>query len=244
MRCRATLAYDGTAYAGFQRQGDQPTIQLMVARALEALSGKRVRIVGAGRTDAGVHASGQVIAFDLEWRHALIDLRNALNANLPPDIAVRDVKQADSKFHPRFDAVSRTYIYSAYTAPVRDPLRRHTAWHLTGTPDRKAIEDAARLLIGTHDFRSFGTPPKGENSVRTVYRAEWKSRAGRHTFTITANAFLYRMVRSIVGTLVGVGLGQVTVEEFRGILAARNRAMALPPAPPQGLTLAAVEYRD
>lgn len=244
MRYRATLAYDGTRFYGFQRQRNAaPTVQGEVEAALKRISGQRVEVVGAGRTDAGVHASGQVIAFDLNWRHAPEALRDALNAALPEAIAVREVTEAASDFHPRFDARSRTYVYRLYIAPVRDPLRRLYAWHLSGELNTRAMQAAAEYILGSHDFTSFGTPPRGENPVRTVYEARWEACAGgEYTFTITADAFLQRMVRSLVGALVQVGQGRMTVEAFAGILAARQRGLVKVLAPAHGLTLVSVHY--
>jgi tRNA pseudouridine38-40 synthase len=201
--------------------------------------------MGAGRTDAGVHATGQVIAFDLEWRHGPQALRDALNANLPDDIAVWVVTETRPDFHPRYDALSRTYVYRLYCAPVRDPLLRWRAWHLSQPVDVADIQAVLEGLIGRQDFSAFGTPPEGENAVRVVYEARWETGpAGQHTFTVTANAFLYRMVRSIVGTLVLVGQGRMPAEAFRDMLADRKRGLATVLAPPHGLTLAAVRYMD
>ncbi len=244
MRYRATLAYDGTGFYGFQRQRNAaPTVQGEVEAALGRISGQRVEVIGAGRTDAGVHASGQVIAFDLNWRHTPEALRDALNAALPEAIAVREVAEAAPDFHPRFDARSRTYVYRLYSASVRDPLRRLYAWHVSGDLDARAMQAAAECVLGTHDFTSFGTPPQGENPVRTVYEARWETGAdGAYTFTITADAFLQHMVRSLVGTLVQVGQGRMTVEAFADILAARQRGLVKGLAPPHGLTLVAVNY--
>lgn len=245
-RYRATLAYDGAAYQGFQRQAaGTPTIQACLEQALAVLAeGKTVRVIGAGRTDTGVHASGQVIAFDLDWHHGVQALRSALNANLPPDVAIVAVQETHDGFHPRYDAVSRTYAYRITVAAVRDPLRRLRAWHQPGPLVVDAMQHAAHTLLGTHDFSAFGTPPKGDNSVRTVYSAHWDVAEGGLRFTIQADAFLYRMVRRIVGTLVLVGQGRMTVEEFRQILASRDPARAAAPAPPQGLVLVAVHYED
>ncbi len=246
MRYRARLAYDGTRYYGFQRQANaSPTIQAEVEEALRRISQQEVSVLAAGRTDAGVHATGQVVAFDLDWQHSELDLRNALNANLPEDIAALEVAATSPDFHPRYDAVSRTYVYEMYVAPVRDPLRRWRAWHLTVGLDAGAIQVAAACLLGEHDFSTFGSPPAGENPVRSVYGAHWEARqTGEHTFTITANAFLFRMVRSIVGTLVLVGQGRMTPAAFREVLAALDRRLAGAAAPAHGLTLVSVNYAD
>ena len=245
MRYRATVAYDGTAYHGFQRQADVSTIQGELEKALICVGRQPVGVVGAGRTDAGVHARGQEIAFNLSWQHSSDDLRNALNANLPSDIAVLKVGEAQPDFHPRYDALFRCYEYQLYVAEVRDPLRRQRAWQLFKRLNVAAIRDAAVSLVGVHDFSTFGSPPQGENSVRTVLEVAWQDcLKGDYTFTIKANAFLYHMVRTITSTLVMVGQGDMTVAEFHGILAARQRALAAAPAPPYGLTLTAVCFPE
>src|SRR5574341_207942 len=244
MRYRATVAYDGSDFEGFQRQARSRTVQVELERALARVAGKPIRVLGAGRTDAGVHASGQVVAFDLGWRHDLTSLRAALNVNLPDDMAVLTIDQAPAEFHPRYDARSRTYVYRLYVAPVRDPMRRLRAWHVTYPLDVAAMRAASECLLGTHDFTSFGSPPQGENPTRTVYEANWNAAGDEWRFTIRANAFLFRMARRIVGTLVAVGQGRVTPEEFQVILAARDRARAAPPAPAHGLTLVEVSYSE
>ncbi|MBN1313256.1 MAG: tRNA pseudouridine(38-40) synthase TruA [Anaerolineae bacterium] len=245
MRYRVTVAYDGTAYYGFQRQADVPTVQATLEEALARVAGQPVGIVGSGRTDTGVHAVGQVIAFNLSWRHSPENLRNALNANLPDDIAVLKVRETDPDFHPRYDALFRCYQYRLYVAPVRDPLQRRRAWHLSKPLNVAGICEAVEYLAGPHDFSTFGSPPQGENSVRTVLEAAWRDDFnGNYTFTITADAFLYRMVRTITATLVMVGQGDMTAAAFRGILAARQRALAAAPAPPYGLTLMAVYFAE
>jgi tRNA pseudouridine38-40 synthase len=246
-RYKAILAYDGTAYHGFQRQENaSPTVQGVLEEVLSSTSGQQVTILAAGRTDAGVHATGQVVAFDLIWRHSPSDLCNALNANLPSDIAVYLVEPAGPGFHPRYDALSRTYVYRLYVSPVRDPFKRWRAWHLSRPLAVEAIAEAARHLLGTHDFSAFGSPPQGDNPVRTVYQARWDTRpAGdQHTFTITANAFLYRMVRRVVGGLVAVGQGQVSVEQFTKAVAVGSWLQGTMAAPAHGLTLTAVQYPD
>ena len=239
----AALAYDGTAYHGFQRQANASSIQAEVEAALERLTGSRVSILGAGRTDAGVHAAGQVIAFDLDWSQGLYRLRKAINAHLPEDIVVSAVAEAADDFHPRYDALKRRYRYDLYTADEPDPLRRHRAWHLTTPLNVGAMQEAADCLVGTLDYSSFGTPPQGDNSVRMVFEARWASPTETdYHFYIAANAFLYRMVRSITATLVQVGQGRMTVEAFQGILVARDRSKAASIAPAHGLTLTSVTY--
>jgi len=242
MRYRATVAYDGTAYHGYQRQLNAISVQAKLEAALTAIGGAGGSVTGSGRTDAGVHASGQVVAFDLDWKHTIGALRSALNVNLPHDIRVMEIDEADENFHPRFDARSRSYEYRMCTAPVADPLRRLYTWHVPPSLKVAAMQQAADHLIGTHDFRSFGSPPQGDNAVRTVMLARFKETDDEVLFTIQANAFLYRMVRRIVGTLVLVGQGQMTANTFRDILAACNPDSAGPTAPPHGLTLTAVTF--
>jgi tRNA pseudouridine38-40 synthase len=248
---RATVAYDGSAYQGFQRQrAGVPTVQAAIEAALAKVGQvEKVRILAAGRTDAGVHATGQVIAFKLPaWRHGPKILGRALNATLPPDIAVWALEETRPDFHPRFDARSRTYRYVIRSAPVRHPLQRMRAWHVHEPLDLAAMRRTAEALMGEHDFSTFGTPPKGENAWRTIYRAEWcaaleeDGRGTRYAFTIEANAFLYRMVRSLVGTFREVGAGRMTDEEFRDCLAACDRSLAAAAAPAHGLTLISVNY--
>jgi tRNA pseudouridine38-40 synthase len=186
-----------------------------------------------------------VIAFELGWGHGALTLRSALNAKLPLDIAVSDVWQCRDDFHPRYDARSRSYEYRLYVSQVRDPLADRLAWRLDRDVDVLAVEAATQHLVGQHDFLAFGTPPHGDNSVRTITQALWiRESEGRHRFCITADAFLYRMVRTVVGTLVKVGQQQMTSDEFRGILAARQRGLAAAPAPARGLSLVAVTYSD
>ncbi len=244
MRVRAVVAYDGTDYQGFQRQTNGPTVQEVLERALERVTGERVTVLAAGRTDTGVHAEGQVIAFDTEWKHPLPALLRALNAVLPPDVAVREVAPAPPDFHPRYDAISRYYRYTIYNHPVRSPLARRTSFHVAWPLDVEAMQAAAALLVGEHDFAAFGTPPKGESTVRRVLRAEWRADPPWLYFDIEANAFLYRMVRTLVGTMIRVGLGRLPVEAVREILVSGDRRRAGPAVPPHGLCLMAVRYPE
>lgn len=244
-RYRAIVAYDGTEYYGFQRQaGDTPTIQGAIEAALWTITGKHIKITGAGRTDSGVHAHHQVIAFDVTWRHDTEDLQRATNANLPRDIALQKLSVAYADFHPRFDAVSRIYQYRIYNSAVRHPFYERTAWHVAQPLDLAAMQAAARHLVGEHDFATFGRPthPASTNTVRAVHQSAWAYDRTELVFTIEANAFLQRMVRSIVGTLVKVGRGSLSPETFANHLAAADRARAGDTAPPQGLSLINVKY--
>ena len=243
-RYRATIAYDGTGYHGFQRQAPEhePTIQGEIEQALTKISQSGVTVLGSGRTDAGVHATGQVIAFNAEWRHSLKDLQRALNAMLPADIAVLDLDEAALDFHPRYDAVSREYVYTIYDAPVRHPLYRLNALHVAEPLDVGAMNAAAADLVGEHDFAAFGLPTAGDVTVRRMLRAECRADLPLVCLELEANGFLYRMVRSIVGTLLLVGRGEMTLEQFRAVMEARDRSRAGAPVPPQGLCLTRVNY--
>ena len=242
MRVRATVAYDGTDYRGFQRQANAPTVQAALEAALAQVTQGTISVLAAGRTDAGVHAAGQVIAFDTAWRHGPSDLQRALNAVLPADIAVLEVAEAASDFHPRYDARSRRYRYTLYNARVRWPLARRYSLHVTAPLNVALMQEAAQALVGEHDFATFGSPPQGRVTVRRVVTAEWCGEPPWLAFDIEANAFLYRMVRSIVGTLLRVGRGEMGVEDFAAVLAAGDRSLAGPTAPPHGLCMMGVKY--
>lgn len=243
---RAVVAYDGTDYAGFQRQaGSTPTIQGTLEDAIERVTGQRVTVKGAGRTDAGVHATGQVIGFEVPWRHSPEDLKRALNANLPETIALQALTLAEAGFHPRYDARRRAYEYTFYCAPVRQPLLNKYAWHvaLNRPLDLEAMQRAAALLIGTHDFATFGQPPQGETTIREVFHSGFSDASGEVIrYSIEANAFLYRMVRRIMGALIRVGSGELTLDRFEMAFCAADGRWPNPTAPAHGLCLVKVTY--
>jgi tRNA pseudouridine38-40 synthase len=250
-RYRAVVAYEGTRYCGFQRQaGDTPTVQGALESAIHRVTQQAVTVLGAGRTDSGVHATGQVIAFDVAWTHRTDDLWRALNANLPGDIALQSLERARAGFHPRYDARSRVYEYTLYVAPARQPLLNKTAWHVpSGEPlDVNTMQRAADGLIGVHDFATFGQPPQGESTIREIIRSEFAVLQGMPPgvqlirYTIEANAFLYRMVRRLVGALVRVGSGQVSLDEFEAALRAADGSWPNQTAPAHGLCLVEVTY--
>jgi tRNA pseudouridine38-40 synthase len=243
-RFRALVAYDGSAYNGFQRQLDQPTIQGELEQAIEKIARQPVTVIGAGRTDSGVHALGQVVAFDLDWSHGEDALLRALNVNLPKDIVIQELTAAAPRFHPRFDARRRAYFYNIYNHKVPHPHYRNQSWHVIRPLNLERMNEAAVSIIGEHDFATFGQPPQGENTVRYVYSAEWQQKEPFLTFTIEANAFLYRMVRSLVGSMKLVGDGTWTVEAFLEALAAKDRSRAGQTAPPQALFLESVSYEE
>jgi len=244
-RFRATLAYEGTAYKGYQVQPNVPTVQGIVEAVLTDLLQQETRITGAGRTDTGVHATGQVIAFDAEWKHGNQALLRAVNAKLPDEIALQDITQ-HANFHPRFDALSRTYRYQIAVVEVRQPLLTKRAWQMHDMLDIDVMQHAAENLLGEHDFAAFGNPPQGNNTVRTVFRSVWQAEQMpfgiQLNYEVEATAFLYHMVRRFVGLQVAVGKGRISLDEFEAIFRScdlnRNKWVA----PPYALTLIEVTY--
>ncbi len=240
MRLLAIVEYDGTDFEGFQVQGRGRTVQGEMERALHKITGEKIRVTGAGRTDTGVHALGQGAHFDTAWERDLSVLHRAMNAVLPNDIAIHSLRNVPDDFSARYDAVSRAYRYTILNQSARSPLARRYALVVHQPLDVEAMNAAARCLIGKHDFGAFGTPPHGDNSVREMIRAEVKREGACVLVDLEANAFLYRMVRRIVGTLLFVGKGALSVAEFRQVLAKQKRAGQS--VPPQGLCLVSVQY--
>jgi tRNA pseudouridine38-40 synthase len=249
-RFAATVSYDGEAFAGSQRQSNRRTVQGELERALAALTGERVRVDLAGRTDAGVHAWGQVAAFTLparEGREGLdaATVGRALNAHLANDVAVRRVQPVDEDFDPRRWARRRCYRYSIWNASERAPLTRRTAWHVEGTLDLQAMQRAAAVLVGRHDFRACSGPLEpGRTSVRSVFRAGWCRDGDILLFDIEADAFLPQMVRRLVGAQVRAGRGVITEEELATHLAEAKPGTIGPTAPAHGLCLRYVHYDE
>jgi tRNA pseudouridine38-40 synthase len=242
------LAYDGTGFCGSQRQGRTRTVQGELERTLRKIGWMGKSILLAGRTDTGVHASGQVAVFDLDWSHGLDKLQKALNSNLPADMVVRRVDLAPASFHPRFHATSRRYHYHLFCQEIRDPLRERYAWRVWPTVADLTL--LASIWPGTHDFSAFGSPttPKG-STVRTIISAEWRLAGDEWTFEIEADAFLYRMVRRLVYVQVAVGQGRASAKDLAGALesslSVREDAVKRIPAGlalPSGLTLVEVKY--
>ena len=257
----ALVAYDGSAYRGFQYQSNAASIQCELEAALDQVAERVGRIAGAGRTDAGVHASGQVISVHVSWRHDLAALQRAWNVHLPDGITVRRLVEVPEEFHPRYSALSRTYRYTVRQAnaegvaraPRRSPLTDRFALYEVRPLEIAAMQQAAQVLVGSHDFATFGQSPQGESTVRMVYAADWQVvretltplgdyPGERLVFTVTANAFLRQMVRCFVASLLAVGRGEWSVEDVAQALAAANRSRSAPPAPPQGLVLEKVTY--
>jgi len=243
-RYQVTLAYDGTNFLGFQRSGRSRTVQGEVEKALRGLGWQDRIILSAGRTDTGVHASGQVIAFDLDWNHSAEALGKAINAALPDDVAVQVCREASADFHPRYHATRRIYRYRLYFKPERDPLLGRYAWRIWPALELQLLQEAAAMLPGTRDFAAFGTPPRaGGSTVRTVQHASWQPVEGGLVFEVAANAFLYHMVRRLVFWQVLVGEGRLALQQWaQAVSAAQPLSPGL--APPQGLTLVEVCYSE
>lgn len=242
-RYQVILAYDGTDFFGFQRQGQSRTVQLIVEDALREIGWQHETIYAAGRTDTGVHASGQVICFDLEWRHDLDTLIRAINANLPKDVSVSQAEVVEENFHPRFQARFRAYRYLIYSAVERDPVLDRYAWRVYPELSLDKLNQAAVNLVGKHDFASFGKPPKpGGSTIRMIYQALWQKEEGnRIFFDVTGSAFLYHMVRRMVLLQVQVAQERLSLEEFRKIIG--EQKVATPGlAPPHGLFLKKVGF--
>jgi tRNA pseudouridine38-40 synthase len=247
-RCaRAVIAYDGTAFAGSQYQPSARTVQGELEEALNRLTGERVRIRLAGRTDAGVHASAQVAAFCLPeaslrgWTWS--ELRRRLNAVLPPDLALRSLRSVPAGFDPRRDADLRIYRYRIRMDGVRDPLDRHRTLEIDDRLDVEAMRAAAAVLVGERDFAALGRDDRGR-TVRRITELVVRRRGSLVEVRVTATAFLRRMVRSIVAVLLEAGRGRMSPDQVRGLLAAGSRALDGRAAPARGLTLERVIYQN
>ena len=244
-RFAATVSYDGTEFAGSQLQSSVRTVQQQLESAARALFGAPTRVALAGRTDAGVHARGQVAAFTAETLLDAATVERALNAHLPADVAVRLVRFVDEGFDPRRWARRRWYRYTVAQVASRDPLSRRFAWHIAQTLDLAAMNEVTATLVGRQDFIACSGPlDAGRTSVRTVFSANWDRSGETVAFDIRADAFLPNMVRRIVGALVQVGRGKLKGEEFVRLLKQASPATVGPLAPPQGLCLERVEYDE
>jgi tRNA pseudouridine38-40 synthase len=250
-----TVAYDGTDYVGWQRQANGLSIQEVIENALRELDEREVRVTGAGRTDAGVHALGQVAAFTIERPLAADSLRRALNARLPDAIRVIAAQEAPPAFHPRFSATAKTYRYRIWTGEAISPFEHRYAWHVRDGLDVGAMRAAAGLLVGRQDFAAFqATGSDVTTTVRAILVSrisECGSRIADDGFSgesalliyeVSGTGFLRHMVRTIVGTLVEIGRGRQPVEWIGRLLVLRDRTLAGPTAPAAGLFLVRVEY--
>src|SRR5688572_27892756 len=233
---KITLAYDGTRFVAWQRQAKGESIQGFLEDALARVEGGPVTVHGAGRTDAGVHALGQVASVRVTCVHDSVTLTRALNANLPEEIRVVSVEDADESFHARFSARGKTYQYRIRNTPVADPFERLFAWHLPEPLTIDAMTRAAAFMVGTHDFSAFrSTGADVATPVRTITRSEWQQSGDLLTYEISGDGFLRHMVRAVVGTLVEVGRGWRQADAIPQLLASRARADAGATAPAHGL---------
>lgn len=242
---KVILEYDGSAYSGWQRQPDRPTIQEAVETAVERVAQAKVPVIGAGRTDAGVHALGQVASFRVERNLTPRDWVRALNAHLPDAIAVLAAEVMPDTFHARYSATGKLYEYRILNRPERPALDRLFCWHIRKPLDDADMNRAAAILVGEHDFSSFQTQPTdNDDPVCRLKRLAVIREGHRLRIEAYADRFLKQMVRSLVGTLVDVGLGKRSPEAVKPILDARDRSLAGRTAPPNGLFLVRVDYED
>ena len=244
MRCfKVTIEYDGTDFVGFQYQVEQRSVQNEVERAVETLTGRSARVHGAGRTDAGVHALGQVISFACETRIPIERLAVAMNSVLPKDIAAVAAEEVDERFHARFSARSRAYVYLILNRAYRSAVYGRYAYHVPQPLDVEAMRAGAKCLLGTQDFAAWAnSTDEVLSTTRTVYRCALRRIRSFVLVQVEADAFLRSMVRNIVGTLLEVGVGKRPPGEIDAITRSRDRAMAGPSAPARGLCLVRVRY--
>jgi len=238
------IEYDGTAYCGWQYQADAPTIQATIETALSVMTRETIRVIGSGRTDAGVHALGQTAHFHTRAAISPRGFQAGLNSLLPDDIVIRACDPAPDDFHARFSARHKTYRYLIRNQPLPAAIGRQYAWHIRKKLDVAAMKTAAHHIIGAHDFKSFeGSGSPRADTIRTVLSADIsQTPTGDVTFTIIATGFLRYMVRNLTGTLVDVGLVKISPDDFKSVLEARNRNLAGATAPPHGLCLVSVSY--
>lgn len=242
-RIKLTVAYDGTNYCGWQIQPNGITVEEVLNKSLSRLTGEDIRIIGASRTDSGVHARGNVAVFDTETSIPAERIAYALNQKLPEDIVIVRSEEVALDWHPRYCDCTKTYEYHIYNADVPDPTRRLTTYFVSYRLDIEKMRKAAEYLVGEHDFASFcNIRTNVESTVRTIYELQVIKNEEDVTIRIRGNGFLYNMVRIIVGTLLRVGRGFYTPEQVKDILEAKDRQAAGVTAPPQGLMLVGIEY--
>ena len=247
MKFKLVIAYDGTAYEGWQVQKIGTGVQQIIETALAKLFPSTPRLHSSSRTDTGVHALGMVAHFQVPMAEARMTPRKlvlALNAHLPADIRIVSAARAHSRFHARFDAAGKQYRYLVWNHAAMNPLLRHAAWHVPRKLDLRLMREAARLFVGKHDFQSFAANPgyKKETTVRTLTRCDLKKSGAQYTFVIEGDGFLYKMCRGIVGTIVQAGLGKFPPDEIKVMLAKADRRVAGMTAPAHGLVLWKVFY--
>jgi tRNA pseudouridine38-40 synthase len=241
---KLTILYDGTRYHGWEKKPDQPdTIQGKLEGVLERMCEHPVKVIGAGRTDAGVHAKGMIANVYLDTSLSTQEICSYLNRYLPEDIAVKEVREAAPRFHARYKAVGKLYCYTCFDGAVKPVFNRKYVLRLDSQPNLEAMQKAAALLVGEHDFRSFcGNPRMKKSTVRRVDSIDIVRKGGYLYFNVHGTGFLQNMVRILVGTLLEVGYGRMEPEQMTAILEAKERKKAGPTAPPEGLCLMRVDY--
>ena len=244
-RIKLIVAYDGTEYSGWQIQPEAPTIEMYLDKAIRELTGENVHVTGASRTDAGVHAYGNVAVFDTESTIPGDRFTFALYRFLPDSIVIQDSWEVSVDFHPRHCDTRKTYEYRILNTAVPLPQKRNFTWHVAGSIDIEKMKEAAAYIVGEHDFKSFCcVRTQAESTVRTIYSLEVLQEGSEIIIRIKGNGFLYNMVRIITGTLIQVGNGRFKPEYVKQMLEAKDRTVAGQTAPPQGLTLVGIEYVD
>ncbi|SRR5579875_539664 len=243
MRVRLTIEYDGTRYCGWQLQANEDTIQARVEAVLATLFGQPIRIQAAGRTDAGVHALGQVAAFDAPRYLDPAELRRALNAMLPPDIVVREAAETDPQFDPRRGAAVRVYQYRILNRELRSALEYRYAWHIAQPLNLSAMRESARLFLGVHDFAAFRTlGTQTRSTSREIYVSQWERRGDHLIYRVEGSSFMRHMVRLMVAAMVEVGRNRLGLETLRELLRGGDRSQTPAAAPACGLFLMEVRY--
>lgn len=244
-RIKLVVAYDGTQYCGWQIQPEAPTVEMYLDKAIYELTGENVHVTGASRTDAGVHALGNVAVFDTESKIPGDRFTYALNRFLPESIVVQESREVSPDFHPRHCNTQKTYEYRVLNTMVPVPQRRGFTWHVAGDIDIERMKKAASYIVGEHDFKSFCcVKTQAESTVRTIYSLDVYRDGDEIVLRIRGNGFLYNMVRIITGTLIQVGKGRFKPEYVKEMLEAKDRTVAGQTAPPQGLTLMCIDYVD
>lgn len=244
-RVKLVVAYDGTNYHGWQVQPNGVTIESVLNQHLSALLGEDIVVTGASRTDSGVHSLGNVAIFDTSTRMPAEKISFALNQKLPADIVVQDSCEVPADWHPRYQKGRKTYEYRILNKTFRNPTRRLDTYFYHHVLDVEAMQEAAKHLVGEHDFKSFcAVGAQVKTTVRTLYDCKVTKNDDIITIKVTGNGFLYNMVRIIAGTLIKVGAGDIKPEEIVGILEACDRSKAGPTAPAQGLTMIGIEYEE
>lgn len=240
---KIVVEYDGAGYAGWEKQKTGLGVEEVVRDAVQKITGEKTTINGAGRTDAGVHASGQVASFTILKEIPVKDLVRALNAVLPDDVAIVSGEEVDLYFHARFSAISKIYRYHIWNAPIRSPLHHRRSFHIRADMDLDEMRRAADCLEGTHDFAGFAKETEDqEDTVRTVRRIAFERHGGVFTIDFEGDGFLYNMVRILAGTLIDVGLRRKRSQDILHVLATRDRKLAGPTLPARGLELVRVFY--